>query len=195
MRWIAVAALLSFVNAPAAAYQSTDCVEQIHSAALRHNVPPLLLYAIAEVESGQPLKKGQLDQVVVNKAARRPHAWSANVAGESMVFLSADAAISAVRSAQRRGVRSIDVGCMQVNLKHHPEAFRDLGMAFDPAANADYAASFLARLYRETGSWALATGRYHAGSAAAPAAWPYACRVVARMRAYGIYFPSSCDTR
>ena len=52
----------------------------------------------------------------------------------------------AVRKLQRRGVRNIDVGCMQVNLRYHPKAFKSLGQAFDPRANAAYAAGFLRKL-------------------------------------------------
>ena len=33
-----------------------------------------------------------------------------------------------------RGVRLMDVGCMQVNLQMHPDAFPSLDAAFDPAA-------------------------------------------------------------
>ena len=57
-------------------------------------------------------------------------------------------AIAAVKALQARGVRSIDVGCMQINLSYHPHAFRDLDQAFDPHANAAYAERFLTQLYR-----------------------------------------------
>ncbi len=40
---------------------------------------------------------------------------------------------------------------MQVNLMHHPTAFATLDMVFEPGANADYSASFLARLHEQTG--------------------------------------------
>ena len=39
---------------------------------------------------------------------------------------------------------------MQVNLMHHPNAFADLDEAFDPAANARYAVTFLSALYQQT---------------------------------------------
>ena len=57
-------------------------------------------------------------------------------------------AINEVRELQARGIRNIDVGCMQVNLYHHPDAFFSLEQAFDPAANVTYAAQFLRSLYR-----------------------------------------------
>ncbi len=60
-------------------------------------------------------------------------------------------------------MRSIDVGCAQVNLMHHPTAFASLEQAFDPAANADYAARFLKQLWGTTagGNWMTAAGHYH----------------------------------
>ena len=51
-----------------------------------------------------------------------------------------------MRAVQAQGVRSIDIGCMQVNLMHHPNAFATLDAAFDPLANALYAARFLTEL-------------------------------------------------
>jgi hypothetical protein len=50
---------------------------------------------------------------------------------------------------------------MQVNLMYHPTAFATLDQAFDPAANAAYAAAFLKRLYAQFGSWPAATAAYH----------------------------------
>ncbi len=66
-----------------------------------------------------------------------------------------------MRDLQARGVRSIDVGCMQVNLMHHPDAFGSLEQAFDPTANASYAGRFLTQLYEQTGTWPKATAGYH----------------------------------
>ncbi len=44
---------------------------------------------------------------------------------------------------------------------HHPNAFASLDEAFDPAANALYAARFLNTLYGASGSWIQATAAYH----------------------------------
>ena len=42
-----------------------------------------------------------------------------------------------MRIALERGVRQVDVGCMQINLQSHPHAFASLEDAFDPGSNAD----------------------------------------------------------
>ncbi|MBP2232382.1 hypothetical protein J2847_005711 [Azospirillum agricola] len=87
--------------------------------------------------------------------------WTVNTEGRSHYFPTRDAAIAFVREAQGRGVRSIDVGCLQVNLRWHPDAFPDLATAFDPVANARYAAGFLGALRRDHGSLEAAIARYH----------------------------------
>src|SRR3546814_9805696 len=81
--------------------------------------------------------------------------------GEGRFLPSKAAAIATVRELQARGIRNIDVGCMQVNLHYHPEAFASLAAAFDPAANVAYAAGFLAALREAARSWTRAIGQYH----------------------------------
>jgi len=87
--------------------------------------------------------------------------WAVNAAGEGRIFENRDAAMAWVRERQAAGVQSIDVGCMQINLRWHPGAFASLEEGFDPVINIDYAARFLAGLYAETGDWMRAGGAYH----------------------------------
>ena len=76
------------------------------------------------------------------------------------------------------GFRSIDVGCLQVNLMYHPAAFSSLEQAFDPVANARYAARFLDALYDRSQDWIKAVADYHSQTPALGAA--YRNRVLAR---------------
>jgi hypothetical protein len=101
--------------------------------------------------------------------------WTVNADGVGRFFASRDEAVAHVRDLQGRGVRSIDVGCLQVNLRWHPDAFADLDAAFDPVANARYAARYLAGLGRAQGGAEAAVGRYH--SARAELADAYRARV------------------
>ncbi len=121
------------------------------------HLPQRMLAAIGVVESGR-----------IDPQSRRvePWPWSINVAGVDHVFENAADAIAAVRSAQRAGVQSIDVGCMQINLLHHPSAFNSLEEAFDPAANVAYATAFLLQLKAQTGSWGPAVAAYHSSTPA-----------------------------
>ena len=115
-------------------------------------LPATLLPAIARVESGR------LDSAT---GRVRPWPWTINVEGTGSFFASKAEAVAAVQALQAHGTRSIDVGCMQVNLMHHPKAFADLDDAFDPGSNARYAVRFLSALYQQTKDWNLATAMYH----------------------------------
>ncbi|HEY0204683.1 MAG TPA: lytic transglycosylase domain-containing protein [Acetobacteraceae bacterium] len=114
-------------------------------------LPPALLSAIARTESGRVLPSGRL--------VAWP--WTINVAGTGYYYATAEEAAAAVQTFRSSGIQSIDVGCMQVNLMHHPGAFASLQQAFDPAVNVLYAAQFLGRLQAEFGTWPAAVGAYH----------------------------------
>lgn len=91
--------------------------------------------------------------------------------------MSAAAAVAFVVDARARQARSIDVGCMQISLLHHPHAFNSLEEAFDPAVNTAYAARFLSSLRDTTGSWGAAVAAYHSADPARGG--PYRDRVFA----------------
>lgn len=116
------------------------------------HIPSQLLRSIALVESGRA------DPVTGRTV---PWPWTINVSGTGYFFSSSEEAVAAVRNFQARGIKSIDVGCAQVNLLHHPTAFATLERAFDPEANAGYAARFLKSLYGDTRNWPLAAAAYH----------------------------------
>ncbi len=139
-------------DGPAAA-----CVRAAAAAERRWALPANLLLAIGTVESGR------LDPVT---GRRQPWPWSANAAGTPYVFAAPAEASVVVGWLQDRGITSIDIGCFQVNLRHHPHAFGSLAQGFDPQANADYAARFLHTLFLRSGSWDAAIGNYHSANPA-----------------------------
>ena len=158
----------------AAPPQSDLCRAAISAAATANagRVPEKLMHAISLVETGRR-----------NPAtgAWGPWPWTINAEGSGRFFDTKMDAIQAVQALVARGVRSIDVGCMQVNLMHHAAAFSSLDEAFDPPANARYGARFLLDLRLRTGSWDNAAAGYH--SATPELGVPYAMRVLA------IYMP------
>jgi len=127
------------------------CLTAISAAERAQRTPARLLAAIARIESGRPDARG----------AVQPWPWTINAEGTGKFFESKAEAIAAVEALQARGVRSIDVGCMQVNLMHHPHAFASLDEAFDPDANAAYGARFLSSLHHDLKTWPAATAAYH----------------------------------
>jgi hypothetical protein len=84
--------------------------------------------------------------------------------GQGRYLPTKEAAIQEVRELQARGIGNIDVGCMQVNLYYHPDAFFSLEQAFDPASNVAYAGRFLRSLFEDSGAWDEAAGRYHSAT-------------------------------
>jgi hypothetical protein len=154
VRGLRLAALL--VASSTAAHAEAGCAPAISTAEQANaDLPAHILRAIGVVETGRrdPVS-GQIDA----------WPWSVNAAGDSHAFASRDQAIAFVRDAQARGIRSIDVGCMQINLMSHPNAFASLEEAFTPEANVRYAAGFLLDLRQRTGDWTTATGDYHSAT-------------------------------
>jgi hypothetical protein len=146
-----------------------QCDDAIRTSARLNGTPLALMAAIGVVESGRPEPSG----------AVRSWPWTINAEGRGMFFDNKAAAVAAVRALQAGGMRSIDVGCMQVNLMHHPDAFASLDEAFDPRRNALYAGRFLNQLFRQSQDWLVAAGQYH--SSTPGLAGPYVRQVAAAL--------------
>lgn len=121
------------------------CASVIPAAEARYGIPQGLLKAISKVESNL-------------------WPWTIDAAGEGHSFPSRAEAESKAATLRLSGLRNIDVGCMQISMLHHPGAFSSLSEAFDPEANVDYAARFLASLKRLSGDWEAAVARYHSAT-------------------------------
>ncbi|MCR9073168.1 MAG: transglycosylase SLT domain-containing protein [Alphaproteobacteria bacterium] len=154
---IAIAALLPAAvraapSAPVTPEAHGLCVAATRQAEIDNHLPPHLLAAISLAETGR-----------WSGRHRASFAWPWTVMAEGIgrYLPTREAAIAEVKGLQARGVTNIDVGCMQVNLFYHGDAFRSLEEAFDPETNAEYAAAFLADLNRETKNWAKAVANYH----------------------------------
>lgn len=157
---IAILAFMFLQEAALAASPSSRKLEDLcrpaaMAAEVDAELPQGLLLAIARVESGR------MDPA---SGAAIPWPWTINAEGVPMVFNTREEAVAAVEALRARNVQLIDVGCMQVNLHHHPDAFGSLAEAFDPAANARYAARFLTRLRGGSDTWETAIGRYHSST-------------------------------
>ncbi|WP_372621359.1 lytic transglycosylase domain-containing protein [Falsiroseomonas sp.] len=160
--------LLLLLPLPAQAEPGRLCRAAIQAAERAAGIPAHLLTAIGRVESGRRDPE---------TGTFHPWPWTINAEGRGQFLPTKAAAIAAVQALQARGVRSIDIGCMQVNLRHHPDAFPSLDAAFDPATNARYAARFLTELRQSRGDWQAAAAAYH--SHTPEFAEPYRARVLA----------------
>ena len=147
----ALAAIVSGRSAYADVSPSALCRSAITTAERTFGIPDRLMQAIGVVESGRADERGGVTA----------WPWTINVEGVGYVFDTKQDAVAAVNAHRARGARSIDVGCMQVNLMHHGDAFNSLEQAFDPLSNARYAAEFMQKLLGQTGSWPRAVAGYH----------------------------------
>lgn len=191
LRDLAAAALLSaaFSGAAAAAVEPSGvedralCAAAVAAEEARSGIPKRLLAAISLVESSRwDARSGT--------SVAWP--WTVTAEGKGRFFPSKAAAIAAVRRLQAKGVTSIDVGCMQVNLHYHPTAFRSLDEAFDPERNVAYGARFLMELKRDHGSWQRAVQHYH--SSTADRRIPYQRKVYAAWRLAAAQKDDTADT-
>jgi hypothetical protein len=148
--------MLMLLALPAAAQDDpwTACGRAIAAAERGAGIPAGLLLAIARVESGRAAPGGGI----------APWPFALNADGAGRYPPTKQAAIAEVEALRARGIRSVDVGCMQVNLFHHPDAFASLDQAFDPPSNVAYAVRFLRELFARTGNWAEAVANYHSAT-------------------------------
>lgn len=159
MRLLLVVLALALASLPLPAWATPPvaspaqlCEAAIVTAERAERLPERMLEAVAVVETGRP---------DAASGALRPWPWTINAEGQGFFFASKQQAIDAVRALQARGVRSIDVGCLQINLMFHPDAFAALDQAFDPSANARFAARFLNALHAANRDWPGAIAAYH----------------------------------
>jgi tetratricopeptide (TPR) repeat protein len=147
-------AALTF-GAPAQAQELTPellCLRYAQNLERTLRIPAGLLSAISLAETGRPNAE---------TGANAPWPWTINVNGQGRYFDSKEEAVAETRKLIDAGQRSIDIGCMQVNLRYHPTAFPSIDDAFDPMNNVSYAAKFLLSLHDLQGSWSQAVERYH----------------------------------
>ena len=122
-----------------------DCERSIRKAERKYALPPYLLAAIALTESGRDGK---------------PSPLAMNIAGRTY-FASDTGEMETVVARNGGEGASIDVGCVQVNLRWHAARFKNWRSLLVPMYNAEYAALYLTELKRRYGSWNAAVGAYH----------------------------------
>jgi soluble lytic murein transglycosylase-like protein len=160
----------AILGAVGTARAESVCEREMTRAAARFEVPLGVLYAVGLTETGR-------------KSGLSPYAM--NIAGRSHFADSPAEAVREFRSARSKGVKLIDLGCMQINHHYHGERFSSVEAMLDPAQNVDYAARFLSELREREGSWTMAVARYHAGPNNNPAQKRYVCAVIRNMVASG----------
>ncbi|MBQ9271179.1 MAG: transglycosylase SLT domain-containing protein [Alphaproteobacteria bacterium] len=135
---------------------SSLCMAAAEKASADYGVNLSLLQTISAVESGQW-------SATHNVYMAWP--WTVNAKGKGYYFATKEEAIAAAKKFIAQGITSIDVGCMQVNMKYHGKAFTSIEEAMDPENNMNYSAKFLRSLYKRNGkNWKAAAKKYHSGN-------------------------------
>ena len=136
-------------------HNSNQCNNYFDHFELKYQIPKHLLRSISIIETGRWSSNSQM---------YLPWPWSINHAGQPYYFANKKEAILKVMELLESGFTNIDIGCMQINLHHHPDAFLDLNQAFEPKNNIEYAATFLVQHYQQSQNWQQAIAFYHSQS-------------------------------
>ena len=138
MFFVILLMLLQPVRAEASQYFADDtyaCLNATKKIEKEYQIKKHLLTTISSVETGR---------------------WN------GQFFKTKAEAVKAIKKLQAQGVKSIDVGCMQINLSYHGKAFKSIEDALDPQKNVTYAAKYLKSLYLKKGKdWLKAAMAYH----------------------------------
>lgn len=146
--------------------------QPVQASAYKHKIDDTMVctYATQKMEKVYQIKQHLLTTIASVETGRwneehkqkRAWPWTVNAQGKGTFFNSKAEAVNEVKRLQAQGVKSIDVGCMQINLAYHPDAFDNVEDAFDPQKNVEYAAKFLKNLYEVNDkNWIKAAMSYH----------------------------------
>lgn len=144
---------LAMTNVSADDYLSRNNVWKVASRI--SGIPPFVIYGIAKQESG-----------VEKNGVRRPHPWTLNINGpnpKSMRFASRHEAEQTLVDLLSQGIKNIDIGLMQVNLKYHGHSVSHPTELLDPKVNVIVASVYLGELFKRTGNLDQTVARYHSG--------------------------------
>ena len=156
LAWLIPSGSLSAKEASASFADTDICLYYTSLQEKKFGIKENLLSTIALVETGRYNPDHRLGS--------HPWPWTVTSAKGGTYHKSKKEAVAEVKKLISQGIKSVDVGCMQINLKFHGSAFSSIEEALDPDKNTAYAASYLARLHKQTGSWGKAATTYHSGS-------------------------------
>ena len=129
-----------------AASPSHYCQKYMEEAARKTGVLPEIIWAVAMKESS---------------FGNGPWPWTINIRGKGYYFPDKATALHFLQSFDTKALAHVDVGCMQLNIGFHGNAFSSVSQMMDPRLNIIYGAYFLKELYHEQGKWAKAVANYH----------------------------------
>ena len=165
MHKVLLSTFLAFILGSFASYAKTDpemiesqkCSNVFSYFEKRHKIPQDTLYSVSLRETQKAHSKHKI-------GITWPWTITLNPSGKGYHFKNKTEAIKFAKEQLQSGKGSIDVGCMQINLKYHPDAFSSVEQALSPQNNIAYGAEFLKEKYAQHGDWQKAIGAYHSSS-------------------------------
>lgn len=133
--------LLCFLYIPAA-FANEECLVAIDKYEKLYNIPTGLLKAVSKIES-------EYNPLALNDGL------------ETHRFKTKEEVIDRISYLIEIGRTNFDIGCMQINYRWHGKNFTSPEEMLDVTWNVRYAASLIAGLYKDHGSWQAAIRHYH----------------------------------
>ena len=121
--WGRILAAALFICSAGAAAAATDsarpCEREMARASQQHGIPLGILYAVGLTETG---RRGSL------------HPYALGADGQTVFAKDMDDAIANFQAMRSKGIKLIDLGCMQINHYYHGDKFASVRAMFDPQA-------------------------------------------------------------
>jgi len=127
-----------------------------HKIAIENNIPTAILYAVALAESATKIHSRK-----IKSGLYKPWPWTLNVAGIPRRYPTRKSAYKGLIYFLQQGIKSIDIGIMQINWRYHHKKLGTPWQALEPIHNTRTGARILSDEYKKTGEWKQAIGRYH----------------------------------
>lgn len=108
------------------------------------------------------IPKGLLNAIIKVESSFNPYA--VNIAGQTSSAKNKLEAVKIIKNALKNGKTNIDIGLAQINYRWHSDKFKNIEAMINPSVNVEYAARFLATLFKQHGTWKSAIRKYHSSN-------------------------------
>ncbi len=135
--------------------QSFKCSRLFSHFERKYNIPRDTLHSISLQETGRSHPSHK--KLIV-------WPWVVNVEGKPMYFNTKAETVYFVKEELKKGKKSIDLGCMQINWLHHGHNFKSIEHALEPRINVHFGAMFLKQKFDKSGNWHKAIAHYHSAT-------------------------------
>ena len=149
---LCVSFLISSKIAIAGPYGKSVCLKYAMEEERLKGIPPNLLSAISMLKSGRWIE---------SRGENIAWPWTIKYKNVLHFFDTQAEAIAEIEILISSSETLIEVGCMQINLHHHKQAFENIRDILDPKKNITYVANLLINLKKSSNTWLEAAVKYY----------------------------------